>query len=125
MTGPERRDHAAPSPDGDGGRTVLDAALQAEFRQRILDAGAWLRLTLVRHQGGGAARESLRPLLIRDAVCWQAERVQAGRTTVRNLTAREALAGELDRLLHVPMQVKPNAEAKPDEPRPDAEAQPP
>lgn len=32
---------------------------------------------------------------------------------------------ELDRLLHVPMQVKPNAEAKPDEPRPDAEAPPP
>ena len=86
-------------PDGDGGRTTLDASLQAEFRQRILEADAWLRLTLVRHQGGGAVRESLRPILIRDAVCWQAEQVQAGRTTVRNLNAREALAGELGRLL--------------------------
>ena len=54
-------------PDGDGGRTTLDASLQAEFRQRILEADAWLRLTLVRHQGGGAVRESLRPILIRDA----------------------------------------------------------
>ena len=86
-------------PDGEGRRTALDAVLLAEFRQRILDTGEWMRLTLVRHQGGGAGRESLRPLLIRDAVCWQAERVQAGRPTVRNLTTREALAEALERLL--------------------------
>ena len=77
-------------PDGEGRRTALDEVLLAEFRQRILDTGEWLRLTLVRHQGSGAKRESLRPLLIRNAVCWQAERVEAGRPTVRNLTTREA-----------------------------------
>jgi SAM-dependent methyltransferase len=85
--------------EGDAGRTALEPAMLAEFRQRILENPDWLRLTLVRHQGGASGRESLRPVLIREATCWQAERAQAGRTTVRNLETREALAEELERLL--------------------------
>lgn len=56
--------------DGEVSRTALDEALQAEFRQRILETTDWQRFTLARHRRGrGAGRESLRPLMIRDAVC--------------------------------------------------------
>lgn len=80
-------------------RTTLDPTLHAELIRRVLHAQAWRRLTLVHHGGQGAARESLRPVLIRQAVGWQVEQVQGGRTTVRNLETSAALAETLERLL--------------------------
>jgi len=86
--------------DGEVSRTALDEALQAEFRQRILETTDWQRFTLARHRRGrGAGRESLRPLMIRDAVCWQLERVDAGRTTVSNIATITELTEALERLL--------------------------
>ena len=81
------------------GRTALEPAMAAEIRQRVMETSNWLRLTLVRRQRGAVSRESLRPFLMRGATSWQVERVQEGRTTMRNLSEREALAEALDRLL--------------------------
>jgi hypothetical protein len=80
-------------------RTALEPDLIAEIRQRVLEHAKWMRVTLVRHQSGAASRESLRPVLLREQRCWQAERVQGGRTTVRNLETAEALAAELEPML--------------------------
>jgi SAM-dependent methyltransferase len=80
-------------------RTTLDPALHAELARRVLHGRMWHRLTLAHHGGQGAARESLRPVLIRQAAGWQVEQVQEGRTTVRNIETAEALAGALEHLL--------------------------
>ncbi|MDD5708283.1 MAG: SAM-dependent methyltransferase [Kiritimatiellae bacterium] len=71
-------------------RTSLSDELTTEIRRRVLDEPGFTRLTLVRHQGGGASRESLRPVIMRGETYWQAERVSDGRTTVRNFTSSEA-----------------------------------
>ncbi len=91
--------NVCPSREEPAPRTALDPVVCDELRRRVLESACWMRLTLVRRLGGGALRESLRPVALRDAACWQAEQVQAGRTTVRNLATREELAGELERLL--------------------------
>lgn len=73
-------------------RTALDAAVAEEIRRRVLEEPGCLRLTLTLRHGGGASRESLRPILLRGETVWQTARVAAGRTTVRNHAAAEAPA---------------------------------
>ena len=54
-------------------RTALDEALAAEFRRRVLAEPGCIKFTMIRHQGLGPQRESLKPVLLRGEVVWQAE----------------------------------------------------
>ncbi len=65
-------------------RTALDSALAGEFLKRVLDEGDCVRFTLVRHQGLGPARESLRPLKISGRLVWQREECNGKQVMVRN-----------------------------------------
>ena len=80
-------------------RTALDAALKEEFRRRILREPGCVKFTLVRHQGLGPQRESLKPLMLRGEVVWQSEQSNGRQVTVRNHAAGDDAAAALERLL--------------------------
>ncbi len=68
----------------DRDRTQLDDATATEIERRVFSTPGFHRLTLVRRQGGGTNRESLRPLVLRGQSLWQHETFVKGRTLVRN-----------------------------------------
>ena len=80
-------------------RTALDEALAAEFRRRVLAEPGCIKFTMIRHQGLGPQRESLKPVLLRGEVVWQAEQFNGKQVTVRNHAAGGEAEAALDRLL--------------------------
>ncbi len=81
-------------------RTALDGEIRAEFEKRVLDPEDCVRFTLVRHQGVGPAKESLRPVTISGKMVWQLEQTNGKQIMVKNYApkeeAEEALACLLD-----------------------------
>ena len=81
-------------------KTALPDELRAELLARTLDAGDCIRLTLVRHQGLGPAKESVRPVASGGTTLWQSERTQGKQIAVRNhaagAEAEAAVAALLD-----------------------------
>ena len=91
-------------PPGDGdfdapSRTALDGALADEFRRRVLAEPGCVKFTMIRHQGLGPQRESLKPLTLRGEVVWQAEQFNGRQVTVRNHAAGPDAEAALERLL--------------------------
>jgi SAM-dependent methyltransferase len=82
-------------------RGELPAELADEIRRRVFDELGFMRLTQVLRRGGRLFRVGLRPVQLRAGRCLQAETVDAGRTTVRNLDADTATAA-LDEILTQP-----------------------
>ena len=80
-------------------RTALDAALSEEFRRRVLTESGCVKFTMIRHQGLGPQRESLKPLMLRGEQVWQAEQFNGKQIVVRNHAAGDDAAGALERLL--------------------------
>ncbi len=92
-------------PPDDGGfgdapsRTALDAALADEFRRRVLAEPGCVKFTMIRHQGLGPQRESLKPVSLRGEVVWQAEQFNGRQVTVRNHAAGPEAEAALERLI--------------------------
>ncbi len=80
-------------------RTALDEEVAAELRARALDIKDAGRFTLVRHQGIGAAKESLRPVTISGRLVWQLEQTNGKQITVRNYNEGEEAERALESLL--------------------------
>ena len=80
-------------------RTALPQNLADELARRALDAGECVRLTLVRHQGLGPSKESLRPVEISGRLLWQLERQQGKQVTARNFAPGAEAEGVLAGLL--------------------------
>ena len=80
-------------------RTALDEALAAEFRRRVLGEPGCVKFTMIRHQGLGPQRESLKPLLLRGALVWQAEQFNGKQVSVRNHAPGKDAEASLERLL--------------------------
>jgi SAM-dependent methyltransferase len=90
---------AAPQAEDPGvARGGFPAELAAEIRRRALDEPGFMHLTQVARRGGRLVRVGLRPVQLKTGACLQAEHVDAGRTTVRNLDAHAATAA-LDDIL--------------------------
>ncbi len=51
-------------------RTALDEMLADEFRRRVLAEPGCVKFTMIRHQGLGPQRESLKPLMLRGEQIW-------------------------------------------------------
>lgn len=80
-------------------RTALDPSLAEEFSRRVLDEGDCVRFTLVRHQGLGPAKESLRPLVVSGRLAWQHEKNDGKQVMVRNLEPGADASAALSALL--------------------------
>lgn len=80
-------------------RTALDAAIADEFRRRALNERECVRFTMVRHQGLGPSRMSLKPMRLRGATVWQEERFDGRKVFVRNLAAGEEAEAALSAML--------------------------
>ena len=80
-------------------RTALAPELAEEFRRRVLAEPGCVKFTMVRHQGTGPQRESLRPIRLRGEVQWQAEQWDGRQVTVHNHEPGPAAAAALDALL--------------------------
>lgn len=80
-------------------RTALGAELSDEFRRRALDERECVRFTMVRHQGLGPSRISLKPMLLRGATAWQEERFDGKKVFVRNLAPGEEAEAALESML--------------------------
>ncbi len=80
-------------------RTALDAAIADEFRRRVLAEPGCVKFTMIRHQGLGPQRESLKPVTLRSEVVWQAEQFNGRQVTVRNHAAGDDASAALERLL--------------------------
>ena len=81
------------------GRTALDETVAAEFRRRVLSEPGCIKFTMIRHQGLGPQRESLKPLILRGEQVWQAEQFNGKQVVVRNHAAGADAAAALERLL--------------------------
>ena len=80
-------------------RTVLDGALADEFRRRVLVEPGCVKFTMIRHQGLGPQRESLKPLMLRGEQVWQAEQFNGKQVMVRNHSMGADAAAALELLL--------------------------
>ena len=80
-------------------RTALDETLVAEFRRRVLFEPGCVKFTMIRHQGLGPQRESLKPLMLRGEQVWQAEQFNGKQVFVRNHAAGADAEAALERLL--------------------------
>ena len=80
-------------------RTALDEALAEEFRRRVLAEPGCVKFTMIRHQGMGPQRESLRPLMLRGEQVWQAEQFNGKQVLVRNHAVGADAEAALERLL--------------------------
>ena len=81
-------------------RTALDPGLAGEIRRRVFAEPGCVKFTMVRHQGLGPQRESLRPIRLRGEVQWQAERWNGKQVMVRNHAAGPDAEAALDALLN-------------------------
>lgn len=84
---------------GGASRTALGAELSGEFRRRALDERDCVRFTMVRHQGLGPSRTSLKPMRLRGATVWQEERFDGKKVFVRNLAVGAEAESALDAML--------------------------
>lgn len=80
-------------------RTALPAAVAEELRRRALSEADCVKFTMIRHQGLGPARESLKPISLRGETAWQHERFDGRQIFVRNHSAGEDAKGVLESLL--------------------------
>ena len=80
-------------------RTALDEALAAEFRRRVLSEPGCVKFTMIRHQGLGPQRESLKPLILRGEQIWQAEQFNGKQVVVHNHAVGADAEAALERLL--------------------------
>ncbi len=80
-------------------RTALDEALAEEFRRRVLAEPGCVKFTMIRHQGMGPQRESLKPLMLRGEQVWQAEQFNGKQVLVRNHAVGADAEAALERLL--------------------------
>ena len=80
-------------------RTTLNDALADEFRRRILAEPGCIKFTMIRHQGLGPQRESLKPLMLRGEQVWQAEQFNGKQVVVHNHAAGADAETALERLL--------------------------
>ena len=84
---------------GSPARTALDGMLADEFRRRVLAEPGCVKFTMIRHQGLGPQRESLKPLILRGEQVWQAEQFNGKQVIVRNHAAGPDAGAALERLL--------------------------
>ena len=80
-------------------RTALDQVLADEFRRRVLAEPGCVKFTMIRHQGLGPQRESLKPVMLRGEVFWQEEQFNGKQVVVRNHAAGTDAEIALERLL--------------------------
>ncbi len=80
-------------------RTALDQALADEFRRRVLAEIGCVKFTMIRHQGLGPQRESLKPVMLRGETVWQEEQFNGKQVMVRNHAAGTDAETALQRLL--------------------------
>ena len=80
-------------------RTALDEALAEEFRRRVLAEPGCIKFTMIRHQGLGPQRESLKPLLLRGETVWQSEQFNGKQVMVHNHPVGDDAQAALERLL--------------------------
>ena len=80
-------------------RTALDESLAEEFRQRVLAEPGCVKFTMIRHQGLGPQRESLKPLMLRGEQVWQAEQFNGKQVVVHNHAVGADAAAALERLI--------------------------
>lgn len=80
-------------------RTALDSELADEFRRRVLAEPGCVKFTMIRHQGLGPQRESLKPLKLRGEMVWQSEQFNGKQVSVRNHTVGDDAAAALEHLL--------------------------
>lgn len=80
-------------------RTALDPEMADEIRRRVFDEPGCVKLTLIRHQGLGAPKESLKPISLHGELIWQAEQTDGKHVTVRNFAKGEPAEGALEALL--------------------------
>lgn len=80
-------------------RTALDAEIAEEINHRVFNDQGFVKLTLIRHQGLGAPKESLKPVSLHGEVVWQSEQTDGKRVTVRNFAAGEPAISALSSLL--------------------------
>ncbi len=80
-------------------RTALDEALAKEFRRRVLEEPGCIKFTMIRHQGLGPQRESLKPLMLRGQTVWQSEQFNGKQVMVRNHSGGDDAKAALERLL--------------------------
>ena len=80
-------------------RTALGESLAEEFRRRVLKEPGCVKFTMIRHQGLGPQRESLKPLLLRGEQVWQAEQFNGRQVMVRNHTVGADAEAALERLI--------------------------
>lgn len=80
-------------------RTALDPEMSEEIRRRVFDEPGCLKLTLIRHQGIGAPKESLKPISLHGELIWQAEQTDGKHVTVKNYEQGEPASGALESLL--------------------------
>lgn len=85
--------------DGFKAKTALNEDLREELLRRTLDPADCIRLTLVRHQGLGPSKESIRPVTIGGVVAWQSEQTKGKRIEVGNHSAGEAATAAVNALL--------------------------
>ena len=80
-------------------RTALDEALAEEFRRRVLAEPGCIKFTMIRHQGLGPQRESLKPLMLRGETVWQSEQFNGKQVMVHNHPVGDDAQAALERLL--------------------------
>lgn len=80
-------------------RTTLDQELAEELRKRVLSEQECVRFTMVRHQGLGPSKESLRPLSISGVTQWQLEQTIGKQVVVKNYAPGEDAQRVLENLL--------------------------
>ena len=80
-------------------RTALDESLAEEFRRRVLAEPGCVKFTMIRHQGLGPQRESLKPLMLRGEQVWQAEQFNGKQVVVHNHAVGADAAAALERLI--------------------------
>lgn len=80
-------------------RTTLEKELADELRKRVLSEDECIRFTMVRHQGLGPSKESLRPLSISGVMQWQLEQSVGKQVIVKNYSSGDEAQRVLDSLL--------------------------
>lgn len=80
-------------------RTALEPEMADEIRRRVFDEPGCIKLTLIRHQGLGAPKESIKPVSLHGEIIWQAEQTDGKHVTVKNFAQGEPAQTALDSLL--------------------------
>lgn len=80
-------------------RTALSDDLADEFRRVVFGTTGCVKFTMVRHQGLGPQRESLKPVKLRGEIVWQSEEFNGKQVFVKNHSSLTDAKAALEKMI--------------------------